>query len=386
VSKKILVEGWRGINHSYAMVNQYQLLELHKMKFDLYHKDESFFRDYWNAENNPTGFSIQASNIISSIPKFQSLEAPDVTYRISYPYRLHPLNGGKLFVYGTSEYQTISKDMIFMDHKFGDGKNFEGTIITPSSWSKQGFVNSGFKDEQVKVVPHGVDLEIFKPLDDEMRNKNRELLGIESHHFVILSVGAMGHNKGVDILLAAYIKLKDKYPQIKLVLKDQNSLYHFSANDMFNQYCKKNSIDISDMRKNSFISDIITISGNLSVEDLNRLYGAADCYASPYRAEGFNLPPLEAAAAGVPIVVTDGGSTDDYVHESFALKIESRKISAHEGYMLEPNLDDLIRALTEVIESEKIAFNKVKARRFIENKFSWNRVTQDLVSEFQLSP
>jgi glycosyltransferase involved in cell wall biosynthesis len=90
--------------------------------------------------------------------------------------------------------------------------------------------------------------------------------------------------------------------------------------------------------------------------------------------------------AGVPIVVTDGGSTDDYVHESFALKIESRKISAHEGYMLEPNLDDLIRALTEVIESEKIAFNKMKARRFIENKFSWNRVTQDLVSEFQLSP
>lgn len=386
MNKKILVEGWRGINHSYAMVNQYQLLELHKMQLNLFHKDEEFFRDYWNAENNPPGFSIDASNIIGSIPNLPGLEVPDVTYRISYPYRLYPPGGGKLFVYGTSEYQTISKDMVFMRREFGGGKNFEGTIITPSNWSKEGFINSGFEAERVRVVPHGVDLEIFKPLSDEMRNRNRSLLGIESHHFVILSVGAMGHNKGVDILLAAYIKLKDKYPQIKLLLKDQSSLYNFGANDMFNEYCQKNSIDISDARKNSFISDIITITGNLSVEDLNRLYGVADCYASPYRAEGFNLPPLEAAAAGVPIVVTEGGSTDDYVHESFSLKIESQKISAHEGYMLEPNLDDLIRALTDIIESRKTSFNKRDARNFIENKFSWSRVTQDLVREFQLSP
>jgi len=41
--KKLLVEGWRGINHSYAMVNQYQTLEFAKSNVDLYHNDVPFF-------------------------------------------------------------------------------------------------------------------------------------------------------------------------------------------------------------------------------------------------------------------------------------------------------------------------------------------------------
>ena len=30
ISKNLLIEGWRGINHSYAMINQYQIRELLK--------------------------------------------------------------------------------------------------------------------------------------------------------------------------------------------------------------------------------------------------------------------------------------------------------------------------------------------------------------------
>ena len=36
-SKNLLIEGWRGINHSYAMINQYQIRELLKNnKFKIY--------------------------------------------------------------------------------------------------------------------------------------------------------------------------------------------------------------------------------------------------------------------------------------------------------------------------------------------------------------
>ena len=39
------------------------------------------------------------------------------------------------------------------------------------------------------------------------------------------------------------------------------------------------------------LKDVITISNNLNILDLNNLYNIADCYVSPYRAEGFNLTP-----------------------------------------------------------------------------------------------
>tara|TARA_B100000965_G_C19017406_1_gene509470 strand:+ start:55 stop:294 length:240 start_codon:yes stop_codon:yes gene_type:complete len=56
---------------------------------------------------------------------------------------------------------------------------------------------------------------------------------------------------------------------------------------------------------------------------LIELYNITDCYVSPYRAEGFNLTPLEAAASGIPIIVTKGGSTDDYFNSQLGLQIES---------------------------------------------------------------
>jgi len=84
------------------------------------------------------------------------------------------------------------------------------------------------------------------------------------------------------------------------------------------------------------------------------LYQAADTYVSPYRAEGFNLPVLEAAACGIPIICTRGGSTDDFVTDDFARRIESRKVSSQlndqEIWRLEPDLEHLIALMVSAIE------------------------------------
>ena len=55
-SKNLLIEGWREINHSYAMVNQYQIRELLKNKsLKIYFKDISYFRPEWNKKDNSSG-------------------------------------------------------------------------------------------------------------------------------------------------------------------------------------------------------------------------------------------------------------------------------------------------------------------------------------------
>ena len=46
----LVIEGWRGLNHSYAMVNQYQLLELMNYDLDLFHVDLPFYKASWNTE------------------------------------------------------------------------------------------------------------------------------------------------------------------------------------------------------------------------------------------------------------------------------------------------------------------------------------------------
>ena len=52
------------------------------------------------------------------------------------------------------------------------------------------------------------------------------------------------------------------------------------------------------------LGSISVISTSLDQAQLRALYGMADAYVSPYRAEGFNLPVLEAMACGLPVVAT----------------------------------------------------------------------------------
>jgi glycosyltransferase involved in cell wall biosynthesis len=124
------------------------------------------------------------------------------------------------------------------------------------------------------------------------------------------------------------------------------------------------------------------MSDNLSQDMLRTLYSSVQCYASPYRAEGFNLTPLEAAACGVPIIITDGGSTEEYAHKSFAIKILSKAKNYNNFHYLEPNLDCLIEELSDLIEGKSNQLSKKVALPRIKELHSWEHVTSILYNTF----
>jgi glycosyltransferase involved in cell wall biosynthesis len=227
-------------------------------------------------------------------------------------------------------------------------------------------------------VPHGVNQKIYKPIPTIRRKQFRDALKVEAGEFLILSLGAMTQNKGVDILIAAFANLKTKYPHLKLVLKDSSNLYGIRMRDILKDLKKQNS----DLITESVYDSIVSLSDNLTQSQLNGLYGAADCYVSPYRAEGFNLAPLEAAASGTPILITKGGSTDDYFHETLGLQIESVFHKNQNAAYLEPSLDSLIDQLSILIEDKASKLNSVFTQQFIANNFSWDVVTKKLINLF----
>ena len=56
ISQNLLIEGWREINHSFALINQYQIRELLKNDdFKIYFKDIPFPTLEWNKKNNSSG-------------------------------------------------------------------------------------------------------------------------------------------------------------------------------------------------------------------------------------------------------------------------------------------------------------------------------------------
>jgi glycosyltransferase involved in cell wall biosynthesis len=376
---RVLIQGWRGINHSYALVNQYQLLEpLKREDLALFHEDLPYAGKDWNRAQNHNGFVRENTDLLDAIAPPDGGDM-DVTYRIAFPYRVHGGNSRKIFCYGTCESRPIKGDHIYSGpeahQRYANNKT---EIVTPSHWSKKGFVRSGFRDEAVHIVPNAVDVAIFHPLPKEAKKQARVQLGIPPDKFAFLNVGAMTANKGIDILLLAFGEIHEKYPHSVLLLKDLRNLYGQSAQG-----------EIANVKRqfpgrlaSAALRAIGVVPDSLDLQELCSLYNSSDAYISPYRAEGFALTPLEAAACGVPVAVTAGGGTDDYAQPSFALKIASKPESDGPATWQEPELDSVIACMETLIEKRGAELNPAQGTAWIAENFSWTKAVDKLAALF----
>lgn len=368
----LCVEGWRFIHQSFAMVNQWQLLALLKRNdISLSIRDLPFFNDGWRRSKGLFTEGEEAK--LSAIPVLGPDEPANATYRIGFPYDFSPRPSGRTFVFGTAERQYVN------DTSFSppvDVKALSSSdsffVIAPSNWSRAGYLHRGFRDDQVLVVPHGVATGIFRPSEPE-RKTTRERMKLSG--FTFANASAMTENKGMDILLRAFAIVAEKNPNVRLLLKGADGLY--DSKNLLLQ-----TISALPPRVTTLISDKLLYDGStLTTKQMAGFYAAADAYVSPYRAEGFNLPALEASASGVPVIATKGGPTDDFLGEDFALFIDSQiKPATSGGVYLEPSLDHLVQLMLQVMDDESWRRKASIAGVNNAKKYDWDTIADKLVA------
>lgn len=380
-SKSIRIEGWRGINHSFALVNQYQILQLMRLPgLRLFHRDLPFAFPHWNRSNNGAGLLSQDQRFIDALQT--GPEDVDCVYRICTPFRAgtDSLRTLTFMVteFGLSEgsFDAASRDMSF----YTRGDNL---IVAPSLWARDRVVDWGFPADRVKIVPHGVDAATFLPATAAERQANRVALGLGDDDIVFLNVGVPTWNKGLDILLLAFATLRSQGHRIRLVLKDQKNVYGLSVDGIVQELRRLHP----GLAWTDVLGAMSVVSTNISREELRALYGIADCYVSPYRAEGFNLPVLEAIACGTPVVATRGGATDDFCDDAVALRIGGVQHRHQDlpggvkGTYIEPDLSELIDAMAFFASRQSL-----DARRFADGRdrllrrFSWESAARALAA------
>lgn len=378
---RLVVEGWRHIDSSFALVNQAQLLELlERPGIGLSHRDAPMYEN-WRPAPGDAGLGAEATERIAAIPA-PGAERADALYRISFPYRLGPGNAERVFVFMTSENHVFSPGHFSGDDP-GDYRRHGVRIIAPSRWSKEGIVAAGFDEADVAIVPHGVDARAFSPLEPAARADARARLGVASGDVLFANVSAMTDNKGVDKLVLAFATLRQKYRNLRLVLKDQSYLYGTSAAGFLEVFRSR----VPQLASEGVMGAIRVVPTRLDRAALREIYCAADAYVSPYRSEGFNLPPLEAAACGTPCLVTAGGATEDYFHPGFAARIESTPaFSDKRGRYFEPSLDHLIALMEDVVLGRRVVHDPQQGRRWVADNFSWTRAVDRLVPVLEGKP
>ena len=291
--RRLLIEGWRFIHHSYALVAQsHCLCILKRGDIDLRFRDLPFYSDVWKA--TPGIFAPEEESALAQLAAPEPGFAPDATFSLR-PERpdFSASPPGRKFVFGTAEYRVLTEE-----NRGGLRSAAEVadtvSVVAPSRWAALAFERFGLPPERIHVVPHGIDPAVMHP-DEQDRTVVRSALGVQEH-FVFMAVGAMTWNKGLDILLAAFARVAETEPGVRLVLKGVDALYP-SKN-----FVREVLDGLAASAREAVASRLVYEGRTLSMRGIAHLLRGADCYVSPYRAEGFNLPVLEAMACGVPIL------------------------------------------------------------------------------------
>ncbi len=177
----------------------------------------------------------------------------------------------------------------------------------------------GAQAARIHVVPAGVDLELFRPMD---RLAARAMLGIREKQ-VILYVGRIEPLKGIDILLRAVSLLE--HTENTRVLIVGGSPGNDAGLDRLNALAVQLNIQ-----------RMVTFTGAVRQTELPKYYGAADAFVLPSHSESFGLAALEAMASATPVIVSwvgglktfiDSGKTGYLVPwrcpEAFAQRLET---------------------------------------------------------------
>ena len=128
--RTLLIEGWRSIPHSYAIINSFQCLEfLKEPNLTLRHRDIPYANPRWKDANR--AFPQQAHDTIAAIPALGPNEKYDAVYRITYPYIVRSSDPRKALVYGTAEYRCIPSTYIVGGGPVGAALRNSSAIIVP---------------------------------------------------------------------------------------------------------------------------------------------------------------------------------------------------------------------------------------------------------------
>jgi hypothetical protein len=153
-----------------------------------------FFMPNWNAKSNDAGFSDEDASFIAGLKDIRDGQ-PDFSYRISAPIPAPSLSDVPTLTHIVTEF---GLDASSFSNSGADLRGYTGDrnlVVTPSRWSRDRLLDYGFAEEGVRVVPHGVDHNIFKTMSVDTRTQMRREFGFKPDETVFLNVGAPIWNK-----------------------------------------------------------------------------------------------------------------------------------------------------------------------------------------------
>ncbi len=206
----------------------------------------------------------------------------------------------------------------------------------------------GLPFEKIKVIPNGIDLKKFDGIKKDYEFRRRFAADNEK---IILSLGRLVFEKGIQHLIYAMPKILSNYNDAKLVIVGKGGMID----------------ELKQITVNLGIQDKVYFTGYMAGNDVQKMYKVSDVAVFPSTYEPFGIVALEAMLGGTPTVVSDIGGLNEIVkHGETGLKSYAGNANSI--------ADSVTQLLYDYDLSEKITKN---AKLEVVQNFNWTKIAED---------
>jgi glycosyltransferase involved in cell wall biosynthesis len=242
-------------------------------------------------------------------------------------------------------------------------------VWVPSEWGRNVLVANGADPDLCHVVPEGVDSSLYHPYSPR----------VESPILSYLITGKYELRKSIIETIYAWIQEFGNDPDVELVVK---------SNHFVHQESKYN--ELSSWIETMGVGNVRVLWGPIGQADLVDLYQQSHVFVLPSKGEGWGLPLIEAAAAGLPIITTlHSGQTEFLQHIASSVipvEFDMAPITCEEYKFFYPTEDGnwgewahpRIDSIRQALRTARDNYAQLQSRAFanssiIRDAFSWER-------------
>ena len=227
---------------------------------------------------------------------------------------------------------------------------YESTeVIVNSNYMKshvQGLF--GLLFDKINVIPNGINLNNFTGIDRDYDFRRQYAMDNEK---IILYVGRLVYEKGIQNLILAMPKILNGYNDAKLIIAGKGGMLD----------------ELRTQVDSMGLSNKVYFTGYLNSKQVQKMYKCADVAVFPSTYEPFGIVALEAMLAGVPTVVSDVGGLNEIVEHG---------VDGMKSYSGNPN--SIADSVLSILYDAQLAQNiSKKARQKVKEEFNWTKIAQD---------
>lgn len=209
--------------------------------------------------------------------------------------------------------------------------------------------------DRVRTVMLGVNGEIFAPQSAASITDTREALGIDPRYVLAMDV---------------YNPRKNFVTVLEGCARAVASSGPFDIVAMGRPRATAAALDIMAVARSLGLEENLKLVGDVSPQELTRLYSGAQAFVYPSIYEGFGMPVLEAMACGAPVVCSDSSSLPQ-VAGNAALLVDPRSV------------DQIGDALAVLLGDPELSERLVIAGRQRAAELTWDSTARGMLAAFE---